>query len=65
MEKIIALSICFVIASFSSCTAYTNYDDNKTMKDMVKNGAEPVAARCAVKGSATGVCEILASKVAP
>jgi hypothetical protein len=58
MEKIIALSICFVIATFASCTGAINYHDNIIMDNMVKNGSEPIAARCAIKGLSYNACAV-------
>jgi len=51
MEKVIAISICFIMATFASCTAGITYHDNLTMTKMVASGANPIAVRCAVKGS--------------
>jgi len=61
MDKIIAISCCFVIATFSSCTAYISHDDNVAISEMVKNGANPIEAKCAVKENTT-LCVIVASK---
>ena len=59
--KIITAGVVTVIASFSSCTAYTNYDDNIAMTKMVEKGADPIDARCAVKGNSTTTCGIRAA----
>ncbi|EOE6861921.1 hypothetical protein ACKS2F_000061 [Cronobacter dublinensis] len=40
----------FVLISIFACVAYVNHNDNATIAGMVKSGADPVAAHCAVKG---------------
>lgn len=62
MEKLIVIGLCFIMACFSSCTAYVNHDDNLTMANMIRDGADPLAIKCAVKSSERPMCEILASK---
>lgn len=40
---VVVLGICFTIGSINS-------GDNDAMNAMIKQGANPIAARCAVKG---------------
>lgn len=43
--------IAFVlfVMTVTSCTAYQSQNDNKAIVEMVKAGATPIAAKCAVK----------------
>lgn len=63
LYKIVSIAFCFCIACFSSCTAVVNYTDASVMLDMVNKGANPLDAKCAIKGaSAQGECIIRANK---
>lgn len=59
---IVILGLVLVCCAMASCTATVSKDDNKAMVEMVKNGADPIAAKCAVKGSAGSECAILSTK---
>lgn len=62
-EAKILLTIAFIIfTGMSSCTYGINYHDNETMLNMIKSGSTAAEARCAVKGSSSNVCAILAAK---
>jgi hypothetical protein len=58
------IGIVIVCCAMTTCTVRNNNSDNAAMAEMVKNGAEPLAARCAVKGSTNQAseCAILAAK---
>ena len=59
--KAVTTSIVLIIASFSGCNVAISYDDNKAMRSMVENGADPIDARCAIKGSVESYCDIRAA----
>lgn len=61
MVKVIAVSVCFIMASLSSCISYRTHDDNVAMVEMIKNGADAIDAKCAVKGEFQGICAIRAA----
>lgn len=56
---IIGIIIC--VCAMASCAHKVSVDDNQTMAQMVKEGADPIAAKCAVKGSSSTECGILAA----
>ena len=58
---IIVIGICFVIASFGGCSAVVNHQDNAAMVEMVKAGADPLDANCAIKGDTSNSCVIRAA----
>ena len=58
---IIVIGICFVIASFGGCSIVVNHQDNTAMVEMVKAGADPFDANCAIKGNAGNSCVIRAA----
>ena len=49
-ENLFICACVCVLLSFFGYLAYINHNDNATMARMVKNGADPIAAHCAVKG---------------
>jgi hypothetical protein len=53
-ENLFICACVCVLLSFFGCLAYINHNDNATMARMVKDGANPVAAYCAVKGVKAG-----------
>ena len=42
---------CFVaaVASVSGCVATNNYNDNRAVVELVEKGADPMAAKCAIR----------------
>lgn len=58
----IVSGLVIVCCAMASCTHEKNKSDNIAMTEMVKHGADPVAAKCAVKGAANSECAILAAK---
>jgi len=59
---VVVAGIILVVCAMGSCTHEVNKSDNIAMTEMVKNGADPIAAKCAVKGAANSECAILAAK---
>lgn len=59
--KIVLIACCFVIATFAGCTCALSYQTRTAMVEMVSNGADPLAARCAVSGLEYSACSILAA----
>lgn len=60
---ILPVSVCLIVACFSSCTVQINKADNNAITEMVKNGADPISAKCAVKGEGSSEsCVISAMK---
>ena len=59
--KVIALIVCVFILSTTGCNVGINYDNNRAMELMVTKGADPMDARCAVKGLVNTVCAIRAT----
>ena len=47
----VILAIVFGLAVFCGFANYSNVKDNEAMLEMVKAGADPLKASCAVKGS--------------
>lgn len=47
------LGLCAIAFFMKSCNVQNNESDNLAMVKMVGEGADPIAARCAVKGSGT------------
>ncbi len=52
-----------IVASVASCTAYQNKVDDESMLEMIRYGADPIGAKCAVKGSSNSECAIIAAKL--
>lgn len=44
------LGLCAICFFMKSCTVQNNESDNATILKMVSEGADPIAARCAVYG---------------
>lgn len=59
--KIVMTAICVFTALIGGCNGTINYQDNTAMENMVKNGADPQDARCAIKGQGTAECAIRAA----
>lgn len=58
-ENLFICCICAFLIVVMTVVGFVNYNDNATMARMVKDGANPVAAYCAVKGVSTtntGTC---------
>lgn len=49
--KFFFVTICICVTLIGGCTTVGNITDDNTMSEMVKNGAHPIDARCAVKTS--------------
>lgn len=62
MDKLLVVGACFVFATFASCTVAVNYHDAAAMKEIIDKGADPIAARCAVKTADSSMCAIYAAK---
>jgi hypothetical protein len=60
--SVVILGLVLVCAAMASCTAKVSEDDNAAMVEMVKHGARPIEAKCAIKGSAGSECAILSTK---
>jgi len=66
MEKItaiLAISAMAIILTLATCDVVVSANDNKAMTEMVQSGADPVDARCAIRGSynSSPVCAIRAA----
>lgn len=59
--KIVATSVCVLIVSMGGCGSIINIQDNNAMIKMVADGADPLDAKCAVKGYGTLPCLIRAA----
>ncbi len=59
--KIMAIATCTLIATMGGCSAATNYQDNTAMVAMVSHGADPIDARCAIKGAEINACVVRAA----
>lgn len=57
--KVCAACVLGVAATIGSCT----YGESRLVADMVKAGADPIAARCGISGSAgSAPCAIISAK---
>ncbi len=52
MTKLVMGGMMLGILALGTCTAY----ESKLIKDMVKDGADPIMARCAISPQVTTVC---------
>jgi len=59
---VVVAGIILVVCATASCTHEVNKSDNIAMSEMIKNGADPIAVKCAVKGAVNSECAILAAK---
>ncbi len=51
-----------IVASIGGCSSVQNYQDNSAMVEMVIKGADPIDAKCAIKGNTSEtVCAIRAA----
>lgn len=50
--KILVYGLCFVVLSIGACTTTVNYQDNKAIEKLVSLGANPLDAKCAIRGEA-------------
>lgn len=63
ITKAIVICICTLIAATSGCTLSMNYQDNSAIESMVKSGADPLDAFCAVRQqNSSPVCSIRAAE---
>lgn len=60
LSCIIGLVLCTF--AITSCVHYGDKIDNEAITEMVKHGADPIAAKCAVKGPDNLDCVVLAAK---
>ncbi len=59
----VAVPFCVVVLTIGSCTFATTANNNAAIAGIVKNGASPVAAYCAVRGySSDTSCAITAAR---
>lgn len=45
--------IAIALVAIPSCTYYSNVKDNQAVVDLVKAGADPIAAKCAIRSGQT------------
>ena len=71
VKQVRAVCVCVavVILSFVGCTADKNRitsaqkaAEAQQLEDLIKQGFDPIAARCAVKGTDTPACTIYAAQ---
>ena len=63
LSGIIGAVIIILILTIGSCSVVIDAQDNNAMKEMIKNGAEPIDAYCAVRGVGSNpACIIRASR---
>lgn len=62
MCQILMIAACFAVACVAGCSGYVNHVDDATMAEMVRAGANPIAARCAVRDVSSAACSIHAAK---
>lgn len=51
VTKAIVIVLCSLLASVSSCSMVTNYQDNTAVGALVKAGADPIDALCSIRTS--------------
>lgn len=56
----ILIGLGILCGSIGSCTTLQNYQDDNAVVEMVKHGADPLEARCAIHDSQG--CQIRAAK---
>lgn len=55
--------VAILVGGIGSCTCVVNHQDDIVMAQMVEHGADPLSAKCAVKGEGqSGACAIIAAR---
>lgn len=63
MARVAATAFLGVVLSIGGCAATNNYTDNAAIVAMVEKGADPIAAKCAIRPSDTApVCALVAAR---
>lgn len=57
--------VVLIFLSCAGCQSIQNWQDDLSMTKMVEHGANPLQARCAIKGSVNNECIVLASRSTP
>lgn len=60
--KSVVIVLCSLMASISSCSVAVNYQDDGAVERLVKAGADPIDALCAVRNTTNEeLCKIRVS----